>query len=738
MSQQTRSFQPVSRTLLFLLVLCCFTFRADSLPAQVVDQDAHDSGAKANAQTRAGKSKTSVPLRETKPEFMPPSSGDDNENTTPTAWWIYTGQTPTDVANTLTNDNARIIDISVDSFAPYLFTVTYVQNTGVYAKAWWWYYGLDATSLSNVLSSNNARPISLKAYDIGGGQIRFAVAMISNTGADQKAYWYYYGQTISDIFNLASANNARPTTLQSYTTQGNTLYTVIMISNTGADANGWWLYYNVTGDQISSFLTADNARALYLNSAGNGLFNVIMESCANGCPEWWWYYGISGNDAVSFALQNGARIVSADDYPGCGSKCFVVTMLNNSNEITTRVGNILRANNPGGVQGLYLKQVGGPVLAALEDGVAYEPASSIKVLIHLYAMTQVQDGAVSLYQEIPHYTNGPDSCPDPPIVSGTEPLFIAMQEMMWHSDNARTRELTDYFGDSNINSFAASIGMSNTSINEIIGCIGVTPDSLTQDDAAVLYEGVAKQSLLDGVHRGYFYSLMAGKAQYEAEGYDWTALWDSDLPTIIQQEAPAGYTAAQELNFQNAMNLAYKAGGYTVCEPTCVYDLSISGWFEVPSCNGTTTSYNQYLFGVFIANAPNGTAAQNNFSNAAGELMREQVKAGLDACYKKPLDIVKVSPSPGKFGTVKLGKSSVPRTIKLYNLQKVPLAGIQIATTGDYSQTNTCGTTIAASSSCTVTLVFTPAATGLRYGALVVSDGASNTPQGTELIGTGK
>lgn len=48
-------------------------------------------------------------------------------------------------------------------------------------------------------------------------------------------------------------------------------------------------------------------------------------------------------------------------------------------------------------------------------------------------------------------------------MSGTEPLQMALREMMWHSDNARTRELTDYFGDNNINAFAQSIGMTNTS-----------------------------------------------------------------------------------------------------------------------------------------------------------------------------------------------------------------------------------------------------------------------------------
>ena len=43
------------------------------------------------------------------------SNTDDNQNSTPTAWWIFTGQSPTDVGNTITNDNARPVDISVDA-----------------------------------------------------------------------------------------------------------------------------------------------------------------------------------------------------------------------------------------------------------------------------------------------------------------------------------------------------------------------------------------------------------------------------------------------------------------------------------------------------------------------------------------------------------------------------------------------------------------------------------------------
>src|SRR6202035_1064748 len=103
------------------------------------------------------------------------NSPDDSESSVPTSWWIYEGQTPADVANTLANNNARLVDLEVTQFTPsYVFTATYVANAGQFYKQSSWYYGLDATTLIGYLTANNARLTSLKAYDIGGGAIRFA------------------------------------------------------------------------------------------------------------------------------------------------------------------------------------------------------------------------------------------------------------------------------------------------------------------------------------------------------------------------------------------------------------------------------------------------------------------------------------------------------------------------------------------------------------------------------------
>ena len=50
-------------------------------------------------------------------------------------------------------------------------------------------------------------------------------------------------------------------------------------------------------------------------------------------------------------------------------------------DITSRVGELLR-NGTDGTKGLYLKEVGGPVLASLEENWVFEPASAMKAVHH--------------------------------------------------------------------------------------------------------------------------------------------------------------------------------------------------------------------------------------------------------------------------------------------------------------------------------------------------------------------
>jgi len=96
-----------------------------------------------------------------------------------------------------------------------------------------------------------------------------------------------------------------------------------------------------------------------------------------------------------------------------------------------------------------------------------------------------------------------------------------------------------------------------------------------------------------------------------------------------------------------------------------------------------------------------------------------------------------LSPASLAFGNQHVGTTSPGQNVTLTNSGNEALSISGIATTGDFNQTNNCGSSLAASSSCTVTVTFTPTASGSRSGTLSVSDNASGSPQTASLSGTG-
>lgn len=98
--------------------------------------------------------------------------------------------------------------------------------------------------------------------------------------------------------------------------------------------------------------------------------------------------------------------------------------------------------------------------------------------------------------------------------------------------------------------------------------------------------------------------------------------------------------------------------------------------------------------------------------------------------------VVSLAPTALTFSSTPVGTSSAAKTVTLTNTGNATLniAGIQAS--GDFSQTNTCASTVAASASCTISVIFAPATTGARSGSLTISDDASASPQTVPLSGT--
>jgi hypothetical protein len=90
------------------------------------------------------------------------------------------------------------------------------------------------------------------------------------------------------------------------------------------------------------------------------------------------------------------------------------------------------------------------------------------------------------------------------------------------------------------------------------------------------------------------------------------------------------------------------------------------------------------------------------------------------------------------FGNVQVGVQSPPIVVTVTNNQTVALNITGISTGGGvFTQTNTCQQPVAAGGNCTISVYFTPTATGTATGTLIVTDNASNSPQTASLTGVG-
>ena len=100
---------------------------------------------------------------------------------------------------------------------------------------------------------------------------------------------------------------------------------------------------------------------------------------------------------------------------------------------------------------------------------------------------------------------------------------------------------------------------------------------------------------------------------------------------------------------------------------------------------------------------------------------------------------VTLTPTSVGFGNQGVGTSSSPQPLTLTNSTSSTITGVSVSTTGtnaaDFAQTNNCGTSVAANSSCTINVRFTPSIYGAESATLSVTDSAGT--QTSSLSGTG-
>ena len=103
--------------------------------------------------------------------------------------------------------------------------------------------------------------------------------------------------------------------------------------------------------------------------------------------------------------------------------------------------------------------------------------------------------------------------------------------------------------------------------------------------------------------------------------------------------------------------------------------------------------------------------------------------------------VASLAPATLTFATTTVGTTTAAQTATLMNTGNGALSITGISITGtnptDFAQTNTCGSSLAAGASCTVSVTFTPASAANFTASLSIADNASGSPQTLALSGTG-
>jgi hypothetical protein len=550
---------------------------------------------------------------------------------TPTGWLYYYGITPSQLSTVLSSGNYRIVDLQVESATTSgpVFTVALVANTGAYGKGWWWYYGQSISQVSAALSANSARLISIAPYVVDGTTY-FASVMVPNTGADAKG-WYWWVGTASQINADVSATTARLVDLEPFATSSGTQYAAIAIANSGTDGDSWWWYLNDSASSLLGHVTTNKAQLLTFNNepGASGLDSTMQ---GGSTAPWWFYTGIDASLLNELVFENGARLTEVRSVFNGSNRTFNAVMINNSTACTTRLIGIGHANGTGW-NGNYVHEISGskipdgPTPCAANDSRVFEPASAIKVVIATYVWSQVQNKLAKMTDQVP-VLDPNNFCAF--SQTGTETLANAVTQMMENSDNARTDMLLKRYGLANVTSYAHSIGMPNTAFNGYVDCPG-PHNTLTLDDAATLYTELGKHTVLNAGNVKKMFAQMAGR------NYDFAGMWN-DLQPIITQEAPAKLPAAQLASFIAGITLTYKSGGYIwpggvpdVNGQTEYGDVGIDGIVSLPTCAGTKQGARQYVFGFFHESTASDSDQTPVFNamGAGAELLREQVHQSL-------------------------------------------------------------------------------------------------------------
>ncbi|MBR7829714.1 discoidin domain-containing protein [Actinospica sp. MGRD01-02] len=224
-----------------------------------------------------------------------------------------------------------------------------------------------------------------------------------------------------------------------------------------------------------------------------------------------------------------------------------------------------------------------------------------------------------------------------------------------------------------------------------------------------------------------------GAVQFDAYNSDFTgvtvnysggAILDSPYEAF---EFVGGDGTGHVINGVNISNVNVQNTGTTVMQAETGGTVSVSGL--TASGIGVAGAYN-YSYPGLVSGAMTFNLGSGNSGWSTTPVL---------TAYPNPVQAGSLTASTTSlsFGDVNSGSISAAQTVTINNPGSSAASVSSIGVTGEYSETNTCGSSIAAGGSCTVSVKFSPTSGGSQTGTLSVATSAPGSPLTVSLSGTG-
>ncbi len=216
---------------------------------------------------------------------------------------------------------------------------------------------------------------------------------------------------------------------------------------------------------------------------------------------------------------------------------------------------------------------------------------------------------------------------------------------------------------------------------------------------------------------------------------------DSYVASISASPGPSLGTSPAVLNFGDQSQGSPATKVVTLknmgSDPLNISNVAATGDFTqtndctAPLAAASTCSVNVVLNPTALGSRTGTLSITSNATNSTQQISLSG--NGLPA----PAPSVTLSPNTLSFGDTPVGGNSPAQNITLTSNGTGAVNISRVDVSGDFVESNTCGTTVAVGGNCTISVMFHPTVAGARSGTVTITDNVAGSPQTITLNGNG-